>query len=121
MAQRQGRKQCWRPELYGCALKRAAVQQNGPDGAKLTTQGGIRNPFESSSFSGANITLDAVAPSAHIGNISLRSDSSTSTRSFAFPVLQTEWNSSPVRMAKADRRRFRRDRGWGYRVLCCKF
>ncbi|XP_044966817.1 uncharacterized protein LOC123426961 [Hordeum vulgare subsp. vulgare] len=98
-----------------------AVQQNGPDGAKLTTRGGIRNPFESS-FSGANITLDAVAPSAHIGNISLRSDSSTtSTRSFAFPVLQTEWNSSPVRMAKADRRRFRRDRGWGYRVLCCKF
>ncbi|KAM3367943.1 hypothetical protein ACQJBY_016476 [Aegilops geniculata] len=98
-----------------------AVQQNGPDGAKLTTRGGIRNPFESS-FSGANITLDAVAPSAHIGNTSLRSDSSTtSTRSFAFPVLQTEWTSSPVRMAKADRRRFRRDRGWGYRVLCCKF
>ncbi|KAF7016882.1 hypothetical protein CFC21_030402 [Triticum aestivum] len=99
----------------------SAVQQNEPDGAKLTTRGGIRNPFESS-FSGANITLDAVAPSAHIGNTSLRSDSSTtSTRSFAFPVLQTEWNSSPVRMAKADRRRFRRDRGWGYRVLCCKF
>ncbi|VAH33196.1 unnamed protein product [Triticum turgidum subsp. durum] len=64
----------------------SAVQQNGPDGAKLTTRGGIRNPFESS-FSGANITLDAVAPSAHIGNTSLRSDSSTtSTRSFAFPV-----------------------------------
>lgn len=99
----------------------SAVQQNGPDGAKLVTRGGIRNPFESS-FSGANITLDAVAPSAHIGNTSLRSDSSTtSTRSFAFPVLQTEWNSSPVRMAKADHRRFRRDRGWGYRVLCCKF
>ncbi|KAF7009569.1 hypothetical protein CFC21_024087 [Triticum aestivum] len=99
----------------------SAVQQNEPDGAKLTTRGGIRNPFESS-FSGANITLDAVAPSAHIGNTSLRSDSSTtSTRSFAFPVLQTEWNSSPVRMAKADRRRFRRDRGWGFRVLCCKF
>ncbi|KAM3387533.1 hypothetical protein ACQJBY_010396 [Aegilops geniculata] len=99
----------------------SAVQQNEPDGAKLTTRGGIRNPFESS-FSGANITLDAVAPSAHIGNTSLRSDSSTtSTRSFAFPVLQTEWNSSPVRMAKADRRRFRRDRSWGYRVLCCKF
>ncbi|KAE8795430.1 hypothetical protein D1007_29653 [Hordeum vulgare] len=70
-----------------------AVQQKGPDGAKLMTRGGIRNPFESS-FSGANITLDAVAPSAHISNISLRSDSSTtSTRSFAFPVhrLETEW------------------------------
>lgn len=103
------------------AQTESLVQQNGPDSARLMARTGIRNPFESS-FSGASITSDALAPSAHIGNVSLRSDSSTtSTRSFAFPVLQTEWNSSPVKMAKADRRRFRRDRSWGYRVLCCKF
>ncbi|CAM0904269.1 unnamed protein product [Alopecurus aequalis] len=99
----------------------SVAQQNEPDSGRLMARNGMRNPFESS-FSGASITSDVLAPSAHIGNISLRSDSSTtSTRSFAFPVLQTEWNSSPVKMAKADRRRFRRDRGWGYRVLCCKF
>uniref|UniRef100_A0ACD5UB47 Uncharacterized protein n=3 Tax=Avena sativa TaxID=4498 RepID=A0ACD5UB47_AVESA len=100
------------------AQTESLVQRNGPDSGRLLARTGMRNPFESS-FSGASITLDTLAPSAHIGNTSLRSDSSTtSTRSFAFPVLQTEWNSSPVKMAKADRRR---DRGWGYRVLCCKF
>ncbi|OEL32578.1 hypothetical protein BAE44_0006406, partial [Dichanthelium oligosanthes] len=100
------------------------VQQNGPDSAKVTAQTVIRNPFESS-FSGPSITSGPLTPSGHIpysGNISLRSESSTtSTRSFAFPVLQNEWNSSPVKMAKADRRRMREDRGWGYRILCCKF
>ncbi|XP_006652391.1 uncharacterized protein LOC102716401 [Oryza brachyantha] len=98
--------------------------QNEHESAKVTARNVIRNPFESS-FSGPSITSGPLTPSGHIpysGNISLRSDSSTtSTRSFAFPVLQTEWNSSPVKMAKADRRRLRRDRGWGYRILCCKF
>ncbi|XAR65317.1 hypothetical protein NMG60_11009402 [Bertholletia excelsa] len=61
-------------------------------------------------------------PITHSGSISLRSDSSTtSTRSFAFPVLQSEWNSSPVRMAKPDRRRHRRHRGWRHGLLCCRF
>ncbi|OQU81743.1 hypothetical protein SORBI_3006G112100 [Sorghum bicolor] len=102
----------------------SVVQQNGPDSAKVTAQTVIRNPFESS-FSGPSITSGPLTPSGHIpysGNISLRSESSTtSTRSFAFPVLQNEWNSSPVKMAKADRRRLKEDRGWGYRILCCKF
>ena len=40
---------------------------------------------------------------------------------FLIHRLQNEWNSSPVKMAKADRRRLREDRGWGYRILCCKF
>jgi hypothetical protein len=65
------------------------VQQNGPDSAKVTAQTVIRNPFESS-FSGPSITSGPLTPSGHIpysGNISLRSESSTtSTRSFAFPV-----------------------------------
>ncbi|XP_062184616.1 uncharacterized protein LOC133888407 isoform X2 [Phragmites australis] len=102
----------------------SAVQQNGNDSAKVTAQTGLRNPFESS-FSGPSITSGPLTPSGHIpysGNISLRSESSTtSTRSFAFPVLQTEWNSSPVKMVKADQRHLRRDRGWSYRILCCKF
>ncbi|KAM0019808.1 putative protein BREAKING OF ASYMMETRY IN THE STOMATAL LINEAGE [Helianthus debilis subsp. tardiflorus] len=57
-----------------------------------------------------------------VGSTSLRSDSSTtSTRSFAFPILQNEWNSSPVRMAKADRRRLQKHHGWRHGLLCCRF
>ncbi|KAJ0866032.1 putative protein BREAKING OF ASYMMETRY IN THE STOMATAL LINEAGE [Helianthus annuus] len=60
--------------------------------------------------------------SGPVGSTSLRSDSSTtSTRSFAFPILQNEWNSSPVRMAKADRRRLQKHHGWRHGLLCCRF
>lgn len=56
------------------------------------------------------------------GSISLRSESSTtSARSFAFPVLQNEWNSSPVRMAKAERRRLHKYKCWRQGLLCCRF
>ncbi|KAJ8760549.1 hypothetical protein K2173_015216 [Erythroxylum novogranatense] len=56
------------------------------------------------------------------GSLSVRSDSSTtSIRSFAFPVLQTEWNSSPVRMAKANRRQLQKHRRWRDSILCCRF
>ncbi|WOL12331.1 hypothetical protein Cni_G21097 [Canna indica] len=65
------------------------------------------------------------ASSSHIafsGSISLRSDSSTtSTRSFAFPILQPEWNSSPVKMAKADQSHMRKHRCLRTRLFCCKF
>ncbi|KAB5538318.1 hypothetical protein DKX38_015851 [Salix brachista] len=61
-------------------------------------------------------------PIPYSGSISLRSDSSTtSTRSFAFPVLQSEWNSSPVRMAKAGRRHLQKPRRWMQGLLCCRF
>ncbi|XP_022776688.1 uncharacterized protein LOC111318224 [Durio zibethinus] len=61
-------------------------------------------------------------PIAYSGSVSLRSDSSTtSTRSFAFPILQSEWNSSPIRMAKADRRQYKKHRGWRQSLLCCRF
>ncbi|KAL4280965.1 hypothetical protein GQ457_03G011530 [Hibiscus cannabinus] len=78
-----------------------------------------------SSFSAAGqVTglLSYSGPIAYSGSLSLRSDSSTtSTRSFAFPILQSEWNSSPVRMAKADRRLYRKHRGWRHSLLCCRF
>ncbi|PKA46331.1 hypothetical protein AXF42_Ash020855 [Apostasia shenzhenica] len=56
------------------------------------------------------------------GSISIRSDSSTtSAHSFAFPVLHSEWSSSPVKMAKPDRRHLRKQRGWRTALICCKF
>lgn len=81
-------------------------------------------PFEPGLF-GPSIMSAPVSNSGHIaysGNISIRSDSSTtSTRSFAFPVLQRDGISSPVRMAKGERRRIRRRRSWRKGLLCCKF
>ncbi|XP_075496592.1 uncharacterized protein LOC142533644 [Primulina tabacum] len=74
-----------------------------------------------SSFSAGGLTTYS-EPISHSGNLSLRSDSSaTSGRSFAFPILQSEWNSSPVRMAKGDRRHFRKHKGWISGLLCCRF
>ncbi|CAH8387542.1 unnamed protein product [Eruca vesicaria subsp. sativa] len=85
---------------------------------KLTSGG-----FGETSFSAA----DAVSISSHItytgpiaysGSLSVRSDASTTSgRSFAFPVLQSEWNSSPVRMAKPEKRRHK---GWKQILLCCR-
>lgn len=52
------------------------------------------------------------------GSVSLRSDSSaTSTRSFAFPILSNEWNSSPVKMTQADSRYYKKKQWW----RCCCF
>ncbi|KAB2600626.1 hypothetical protein D8674_037280 [Pyrus ussuriensis x Pyrus communis] len=65
-----------------------------------------------SSFSAAGHFSSLITSGPYSGNVSLRSESSTtSARSFAFPVLQPEWNSSPVRMAKADRRHLQKHRG----------
>lgn len=54
------------------------------------------------------------------GSISHRSDSSTSTRSFAFPILGSECNSSPVRMAPPDPWSHRRSRRKWHFCLCCR-
>ncbi|CAH1431225.1 unnamed protein product [Lactuca virosa] len=96
---------------------------------KTVSSNGLHDVHErgegESSFSVAGPVSGRINYSGQIafsGSISLRSDSSTtSTRSFAFPILQTEWNSSPVRMAKADRRRLQKHRGWRNGLLCCRF
>ncbi|KAL4567991.1 hypothetical protein LXL04_023590 [Taraxacum kok-saghyz] len=83
-----------------------------------------------SSFSMAGVILELISCSRPITfssgiSVSNHSDSSaTSTRSFAsfaFPTLETDYNSSPVRMGKAETRRLRKQRGWGQCLLCCKF
>ncbi|WVZ74848.1 hypothetical protein U9M48_022973 [Paspalum notatum var. saurae] len=100
------------------------IEQAVPDSSKSIARIGNDDTVEPN-FSGPSIMSGPVSMSGHIaysGNISLRSDSSTtSTRSFAFPVLQREWISSPVRMAKAERRRTRHGRAWRKGLICCKF
>ncbi|CAM0945498.1 unnamed protein product [Alopecurus aequalis] len=96
------------------------TEQITPDSVKPTSRiGNGCPPF------GPSIMSAPVSNSGHLaysGSISIRSDSSTtSTRSFAFPVLQRDWISSPVRMAKGERRRARRRYGWRKGFLCCKF
>ncbi|XP_054825058.1 uncharacterized protein LOC129322729 [Prosopis cineraria] len=100
-----------------------AVGVKSDDQAVVTSH--VRHSLGETSFSAVgrvSSRITYVDPVSYSGSISLRSDSSaTSTRSFAFPVLQSEWNSSPVRMAKADRRRYRKRRGWRQGLLCCRF
>ncbi|CAJ1931821.1 unnamed protein product [Sphenostylis stenocarpa] len=95
------------------------------DDQAATSHSHIRHSLGESSFSAIGPMSGRISysgPVPYSGSISLRSDSSTtSTRSFAFPIIQSEWNSSPVRMAKADRRLHRKQRCWRVGFLCCKF
>ncbi|KZV48056.1 dentin sialophosphoprotein-like [Dorcoceras hygrometricum] len=89
------------------------------DEASVISQ--LRHDDGESSFTAAGL-ITYSGPIAYSGSLSLRSDgSAASGRSFAFPILQSEWNSSPVRMAKADRRHFRKHKGWRSGLLCCRF
>ncbi|KAL7110423.1 hypothetical protein ACP275_05G025300 [Erythranthe tilingii] len=80
-----------------------------------------RDEGETSFSAGGLITFSG--PAAYSGSISHRSDgSATSGRSFAFPVLQEEWNSSPERIPKEGvGRDFRKHKGWRSGLLCCRF
>ncbi|KAM0015163.1 putative protein BREAKING OF ASYMMETRY IN THE STOMATAL LINEAGE [Helianthus debilis subsp. tardiflorus] len=101
----------------------AKLQDSSSDNVAMINQ--LHRGEGESSFSVAAPVPEHITysgPIAFSGSTSLRSDSSTtSTRSFAFPILQNEWNSSPVRMAKADRRRLQKHRGWKHGLLCCRF
>ncbi|XP_061952814.1 uncharacterized protein LOC133675458 isoform X1 [Populus nigra] len=46
---------------------------------------------------------------------------SVSSHSFAFPILPSEWDGSPERMASTDKVQFRRHQRRRMRFLCCKF
>ncbi|KAJ6848025.1 uncharacterized protein M6B38_116005 [Iris pallida] len=88
------------------------------DGATTATPSSFLHLMQGeSNFHGPSFLSGPIANSGHIpysGSISIRSDSSTtSARSFAFPILQSEWNSSPVKMAKARRH--------GRKLFCCRF
>lgn len=80
--------------------------------------------FTTSTFSGPVSYSGSIAYSysgriPYSGSISHRSDSSTSTRSFAFPVLASDWNGSPVKMAQPDPRFSRQRRRWHFFCFCC--
>ncbi|VVA91227.1 unnamed protein product [Arabis nemorensis] len=85
------------------------------------------NGFEERSFSEAEPGLAHITYSGPIsvsGSLSVGSDGSTiSTHSFAFPILQSEWNSSPARMAKPEKRPLGKKKGWRHYslLLCCRF
>lgn len=94
------------------------------DGATAPARSSFVHGHADLNLHGPAALSDPIVSSGYIpysGNISHRSDSSTtSARSFAFPSLQPEWNCSPVRMAKADRR-LKKHRGWRTGILCCRF
>ncbi|CAH1412776.1 unnamed protein product [Lactuca virosa] len=113
--------------IYALPLEtRSDVNHNHRDVAVVVANHETRYVGESS-FSMAGVITELISCSRPItfsGGISIsnRSDSSaTSTRSFAFPTLEAEYSSSPVRMGKAERRRLRKHKGWGQGIICCKF
>lgn len=78
-----------------------------PSSSSRQNTAGHHRELGSSSFSAAStpsgrLTFSGLIPFSD--NISLRSNSTASTRSFAFPILAAEWNESPIRMAEVDRR-----------------
>lgn len=86
----------------------------------------IRNSLGEASFSAAGPVSGRISYSGSIpnsGSISIRSDSSTtSTRSFAFPILQSEYVSSPARMAEPEQNcDIKKQSTWKNLLLCCKF
>ncbi|PWA89049.1 hypothetical protein CTI12_AA114310 [Artemisia annua] len=88
--------------------------------ANQLQRGGGESSFSMAGPVSGLITFSGPVSSA--GSISHRSDgSNTSVRSFAFPILQNEWNSSPVRMAKVDKRQSRKRQGWRQAFSCCGF
>nr|GMC52588.1 protein BREAKING OF ASYMMETRY IN THE STOMATAL LINEAGE-like isoform X3 [Ipomoea batatas] len=52
--------------------------------------------------------------------ISIRSSSTTSTQSFAFPILASEFHSSPAKMAPCDSRFLKKRRRWKNCLGFCK-
>ncbi|EOA38120.1 hypothetical protein CARUB_v10009590mg [Capsella rubella] len=89
----------------------------------LFSSNGIKERSFSEAESGlAHITY--FGPISVSGSISVRSEGSTvSASSFAFPILQSEWNTSPERMVKSDKTQLRKEKGWRQYslLLCCRF
>ncbi|KAM7277715.1 hypothetical protein ACFE04_004849 [Oxalis oulophora] len=78
----------------------------------------FQDNHEHGSFLGSIVGNSGSTPCS--GNVSLRLTScNTSSRSFAFPTLASEWNCSPIRMVKAERKGYRKFRK--IFSLCCKF
>ncbi|KAJ0669531.1 putative protein BREAKING OF ASYMMETRY IN THE STOMATAL LINEAGE [Helianthus annuus] len=92
----------------------------GSSNITVAARGGGESSFSMAGSVSGHITF--LGPITSAGSISHRSDgSNSSVRSFAFPILQNEWNSSPVRMAKADAKHSRKHRGWRQALMCCGF
>ncbi|XP_024024843.1 uncharacterized protein LOC21399709 [Morus notabilis] len=77
--------------------------------------------FSSGHFSAHIAHHGAASPSfrsvSHLSN-----SSTTSSMSFAFPILASEWHGSPERMATPEKKELRsKRRGKFARFLCCKF
>ncbi|MQM10002.1 hypothetical protein Taro_042895, partial [Colocasia esculenta] len=76
------------------------LESTSTDGPTVASRPSFSHDYSDANFHGPASLSGGIAYSGQIpysGSISLRSDSSTtSTRSFAFPILQSEWNSSPI-------------------------
>ncbi|XP_073280998.1 uncharacterized protein [Primulina huaijiensis] len=94
-------------------------ERGNSDNVSVVSQ--IQYDEADSSHSAASFIMFS-GPITYSGSLSLRSDeSATSTRSFAFPVLHSEGNRSPVRMENTDLRHYQKHKYWRSGLLCCRF
>ncbi|KAL0372539.1 UNVERIFIED_CONTAM: hypothetical protein Scaly_0935500 [Sesamum calycinum] len=92
----------------GQAAELHVLEHEHKDSGNGSVVGHGKYEQEEPSFSAAGL-ITFSGPIVYSGSLSVRSDgSAASGRSFAFPILQSEWNSSPVRMGKADGTHFRK-------------
>ncbi|KAM3398136.1 hypothetical protein P3S68_001650 [Capsicum galapagoense] len=86
----------------------------------LDTQGYLADG--EASFSALGRQSGWIIKSRRISSFGSISDSSTtSSGSFTFPILESEWNSSPIRMGEVGSGHFRKHRSWKQGILCCRF
>nr|GMC54553.1 protein BREAKING OF ASYMMETRY IN THE STOMATAL LINEAGE-like isoform X3 [Ipomoea batatas] len=86
----------------------------------LATLFAIQNTENSSSSNPSSAAEEShlIIPSCDC--ISIRSSSTTSTQSFAFPILASEFHSSPAKMAPCDTRFLKKRRRWKNCLGFCK-
>ncbi|KAL0793239.1 hypothetical protein Bca101_064616 [Brassica carinata] len=100
-------------------LSSVSTTSQEPEDNKLFSSGSGETSFSAAESVSISGHISYSGPVVVSGRLSVRSDASTTSgRSFAFPILQSEWNSSPERMAKAEKRRLK---GWREILLCCRF
>ncbi|KAL0327093.1 UNVERIFIED_CONTAM: hypothetical protein Sangu_1787300 [Sesamum angustifolium] len=103
----------------GQAAESHVLEHEHEDFGNVSVVGHGKYEQEESSFSAAGL-ITFSGPIVYSGSLSVRSDgSAASGRSFAFPILQSEWNSSPVRMGKADGTHFRKHKVVSFLLAPC--
>ncbi|OIT04970.1 PREDICTED: uncharacterized protein LOC109223774 [Nicotiana attenuata] len=91
--------------------KKSSSIEDGTPMRSLASLFASQNTEKLPDFEDSNVIVVSASKQCN-DNISVRSSSTNSTKSFAFPVLTSEWNGSPAKMVEAGNRDLRKRRCW---------